>query len=58
MALIRGAIEVTALVVGAVLGGTLGPGTLAFALLIGPVVALSLRILDPGRRAAAGVGGG
>lgn len=55
---IRAAIELSALGVGAVLGGTLGPGTLAFALLIGPVVAGSLRILDPKGRAAAGVGSG
>ena len=56
VSVIRAAIELSALGVGAVLGGTLGPGTLAFALLIGPVVAGSLRILDPGGRAAAGVG--
>jgi len=51
VALIRAAIELSALAFGAVLGGTLGPGTLAFALLIGPVVATSLRILDPTRQA-------
>jgi uncharacterized membrane protein YczE len=44
LALIRGAIEVTALVVGIVLGGTFGAGTVAFALLIGPAVANALRI--------------
>ena len=41
---IRACIEITALVVGAVLGGTLGPGTVAFALLIGPAVAVALRL--------------
>ena len=45
---VRAGIEVTALVVGAVLGGTYGLGTVAFALLIGPAVAFALRKL-PGR---------
>ena len=44
VALVRGGIEVTALVVGVVLGGTFGIGTIAFALLIGPAVALALRL--------------
>jgi uncharacterized membrane protein YczE len=44
IALVRGAIEVSVLVVGALLGGTFGPGTVAFALLIGPGVATALRI--------------
>ena len=44
VALIRALIEITALTVGAVLGGTFGPGTIAFALLIGPAVALALRL--------------
>ena len=35
---VRTGIEVTALTTGAVLGGTVGVGTLAFALLIGPAV--------------------
>lgn len=56
VALIRAAIELSAFAVGAVLGGTFGPGTLAFALLIGPVVAVSLRVIDPSGRAAVGVG--
>ncbi len=43
--LIRAGIEVSALVVGALLGGTVGVGTVAFALLVGPVVAFSLRVL-------------
>jgi uncharacterized protein len=36
--LVRGTLEVCALVVGIVLGGTFGLGTIAFALLVGPVV--------------------
>ena len=47
VALLRGAIEVSALVVGALLGGTVGVGTVAFALLVGPAVAAALR-LAPG----------
>jgi uncharacterized membrane protein YczE len=35
---VRGAIEVSAVVVGFALGGTVGAGTVAFALLIGPAV--------------------
>ncbi|MBA2515310.1 MAG: hypothetical protein H0V26_13455 [Solirubrobacterales bacterium] len=44
VALLRGGIEVSALVAGAVLGGTFGIGTLVFAVLIGPAVALALRV--------------
>jgi uncharacterized protein len=44
VALVRGSIELTALAVGVALGGTFGPGTVAFALLIGPSVALGLRL--------------
>lgn len=47
VALIRGLIELTAFGVGVLLGGTYGVGTVAFALLVGPVVATGLRILDP-----------
>jgi uncharacterized membrane protein YczE len=36
--LVRGGIEFTAVVVGFALGGTVGAGTVAFALLIGPAV--------------------
>lgn len=50
--LLRGAIEVSALVVGFLLGGTVGPGTVAFALLIGPAVAFALRRL-PGATSVA-----
>lgn len=43
---LRGAIELAALVAGAILGGTVGLGTVAFALLIGPAVATALRLLS------------
>jgi uncharacterized membrane protein YczE len=43
---IRLCIEVTVLVVGWRLGGTVGVGTLAFALLIGQTIAMSLRLVD------------
>jgi len=45
IALIRGAIEVSALAVGFVLGGTVGLGTVAFALLVGPAVQAGLRFV-------------
>jgi uncharacterized membrane protein YczE len=45
LALIRGTIEVSALVAGFVLGGTVGVGTVAYALLIGPVVARALKVI-------------
>ena len=41
--LVRTAIELTALLVGALLGGTFGVGTVAFAVLIGPAVGWVLR---------------
>ena len=44
IALIRTLIELSALTIGVILGGTFGPGTIAFALLIGPAVALALRL--------------
>jgi len=43
--LLRGAIEVSALLVGVLLGGTVGLGTVVFALLVGPAVAAALRVL-------------
>ena len=54
----RTAIELTVLVVGVVLGGTWGLGTLVFAFGIGPIVQWALRVFDPSgdvarRRAAA-----
>jgi uncharacterized membrane protein YczE len=42
--LVRTAIEVAALAVGIVVGASDWPGTIAFALLIGPAVALALRL--------------
>jgi uncharacterized protein len=45
IALLRAGLECSALVAGALLGGTVGVGTLAFALLVGPAVALGLRRL-------------
>lgn len=51
VALLRAGIEISALVVGALLGGTVGIGTVAFALMVGPAVALALRLApDPGPR--------
>lgn len=52
--LVRTAIETTVLLIGWMLGGTVGVGTLAFALLIGPMVGTALPLLrvtpaDPGR---------
>ena len=49
VALVRAAIEVSALAVGALLGGTFFVGTIAFALLIGPAVALALRLAGVAR---------
>jgi uncharacterized membrane protein YczE len=43
--LTRTALEATVVVAGALLGGTAGLGTLAFAVLIGPAVQASLRIV-------------
>lgn len=43
--LLRAGIEISALVVGALLGGVYGIGTVAFALLVGPAVAFALRVL-------------
>lgn len=44
---VRMAIEVTALSAGWVLGGTVGVGTLVFAVAIGPAVHLALRVMSP-----------
>jgi len=41
---VRATLEVTVLAVGIVLGGTFGVGTVAFALLVGPVVETSFRV--------------
>jgi uncharacterized membrane protein YczE len=40
--MVRTAIEVTVLLIGWALGGNFGPGTIAFALLIGPMVAFTI----------------
>ena len=42
---VRGALELSVLAVGVVLGGTFGVGTIAFALLIGPIIELSFAAL-------------
>ncbi len=39
---VRAVLEISVLIIGWVLGGTVGPGTVAFALLIGPLVAFFL----------------
>jgi uncharacterized membrane protein YczE len=44
--IVRTAIEVTVTLAGAALGGTVGVGTLAFALLIGPGVQAALGVLS------------
>lgn len=44
---VRGAIEAFVLAVGVVLGGAFGWGTLAFVALIGPAVALGVRVTRP-----------
>lgn len=51
--LVRTAIELTVLVTGIVLGGQFGVGTVAFALLIGPLVNLTLPLLRVPLRGAA-----
>ena len=43
---VRAAIELSAVAAGAALGGTVGIGTLIFAVLIGPAVAMGLRALS------------
>jgi uncharacterized membrane protein YczE len=42
---VRTGIEIVALTIGAILGGTVGIGTLAFALLIGPAVQAAVMAL-------------
>lgn len=44
--LVRGTLEVCALVVGIVLGGTFGVGTVLFALSVGPVIEASFWLLE------------
>ncbi|HEY0258493.1 MAG TPA: hypothetical protein VGC18_01465 [Lacisediminihabitans sp.] len=43
--MVRGGIEIAVLIIGWLLGGNVGVGTLAFALLIGPMVGLTLPLL-------------
>lgn len=50
--LVRTALEVSVLVIGWLLGGTVGVGTVLFALAIGPLVQLTLRWFDTRRPAA------
>jgi uncharacterized membrane protein YczE len=47
----RTAVEVTVLAIGWVLGGNVGLGTVAFALLIGPLCSITLPLFDRSRRA-------
>jgi uncharacterized membrane protein YczE len=54
---VRMGLEVSALALGWLLGGTVGLGTVAFALLIGPAVQASLRLSDAVAAAIAGAGG-
>jgi uncharacterized membrane protein YczE len=49
---VRTGIESTAVAIGWVLGGTVGAGSLLFALLIGPAVGTALRVTRPARDAA------
>ncbi|QZY52642.1 membrane protein YczE [Leucobacter tenebrionis] len=46
----RTGVEITVLLIGWALGGDAGPGTLAFALLIGPLCGITLPLLDPRTR--------
>lgn len=46
--LCRGAVEITVLIAGWMLGGTVGIGTLIFAIAIGPLVHVALPLLDTG----------
>ncbi len=50
LARVRAAIELSVLALGAALGGTVGAGTIVFAVLIGPAVGAAVRVL--GRRPA------
>jgi uncharacterized membrane protein YczE len=43
--IVRASIEITALLIGIALGGTFGVGTIAFAVLIGPVIEVSFGLL-------------
>ena len=43
---VRGVIELLVLILGFYLGGSIGEGTLIFAIFIGPIVAISLQLVD------------
>ena len=49
----RTVVDISVLIVGVLLGGSIGLGTLLFAVLIGPACQLALAIFDPQRRKAA-----
>ncbi len=49
----RTGVELTVLLIGWLLGGNVGLGTVAFALLIGPLCGITLPFFDPARRRAA-----
>ncbi len=49
---VRTAIELSVLIGGAALGGAIGPGTLIYALAVGPLIAVYLRLLHKRRRNA------
>lgn len=55
IAVVRGGIELAALTIGWSLGGTVGVGTVVFAVLIGPSVQLGLRVAGARRRQTAGM---
>ncbi len=45
----RSVVEITVLLIGWALGGNVGVGTVAFALLIGPLCGITIPLLDPAR---------
>ena len=49
---VRTAIELSVLIGGAALGGAIGPGTLIYALAVGQLIAVYLRLLHKRRRNA------
>ena len=55
IAVVRGGIELSALTTGWLLGGTVGVGTVVFALLIGPSVQVGLRVAGGRARPTAGM---
>jgi uncharacterized protein len=53
--IVRGALELTALVIGIILGGTFGVGTVLFAFGVGPIVELSFFLLGRSPLAERGI---